>query len=107
MKPQRILEMLNERWVDHEPGSDEVASWVQDIVAAFTRAQTVLGIPHRSIYQAKHTYATLELLGGESPATVARNLGITLATLEKHYAAALQRGRMVRPVTAPRAKVGR
>ena len=61
----------------------------------FTRAQTALGIRHRSLYQAKHTYATLELLAGESSAIVARDLGISLATLEKHYAAALQRGRLV------------
>ena len=50
---------------------------------------------HRSLYQAKHTYATLELLAGESPAIVARNLGISLATLEKHYVAALQKGRLI------------
>jgi integrase len=55
-----------------------------------------LGIRHRSIYQAKHTYATLALLGGESPAIVANRLGIGLGTLQKHYAHALQTGR-VRP----------
>jgi hypothetical protein len=57
----------------------------------FTKAQIALGIRHRSLYQAKHTYAVLSLLGGESPSIVARNLGISLATLEKHYAAALQK----------------
>ena len=61
----------------------------------FTKAQVALGIRPRSLYQAKHTYAVLELLGGESPSTVARHLGISLATLEKHYAAALQRGRVL------------
>lgn len=60
----------------------------------FTKALKALGIRHRSLYQAKHTYATLALIDGESPAIVARNLGISLATLEKHYAAALQRGRI-------------
>lgn len=61
----------------------------------FTKAQIALGIRHRSLYQAKHTYATLALLDeGESPAIVGRNLGISLATLEKHYAAALQKGRV-------------
>jgi integrase len=55
-----------------------------------------LGIRHRSIYQAKHTYATLALLSGESPAIVANHLGIGLGTLQKHYAHALQTGR-VRP----------
>jgi hypothetical protein len=39
--------------------------------------------------------ASISLLGGESPAVVARNLGISLATLEKHYAAALQKGRTI------------
>lgn len=38
------------------------------------------------------TYATLALLDGESPAVVASNLGISLATLGKHYAAAIRRG---------------
>ena len=61
----------------------------------FTKAQKALGIAERSLYQTKHTYATLSLLDGESPAIVARNLGISLATLEKHYAAALHRGRLV------------
>jgi hypothetical protein len=61
----------------------------------FTKAQKALGIAERSLYQTKHTYATLSLLGGESPSIVARNLGISLATLEKHYAAALQKGRLV------------
>jgi integrase len=57
-----------------------------------------LGIAHRSIYQAKHTYATLALLDGESPAVVANHLGIGLGTLQRHYAAALQQGR-VRPTS--------
>ena len=61
----------------------------------FTKAQKALGIRHRSLYQAKHTYAVLALLEGESPALVARNLGVSLATLEKHYAAALQKGRTI------------
>src|SRR5262249_23164775 len=61
----------------------------------FTKAQKVLGVRHRSLYQAKHTYAVLSLLDGESPALVARNLGVSLATLEKHYAAALQKGRSI------------
>jgi Arm DNA-binding domain len=61
----------------------------------FTKAQKALGIAERSLYQAKHTYATISLLDGESPAIVARNLGISLATLEKHYAAALQKGRTI------------
>ena len=61
----------------------------------FTKAQKALGIRHRSLYQAKHTYAVLSLLAGESPAVIARNLGISLATLEKHYAAALQKGRTI------------
>jgi hypothetical protein len=33
--------------------------------------------------------------GGRAPAVVARNLGISLVTLEKHYAAALQKGRAI------------
>ena len=61
----------------------------------YTKAQKALGIAERSLYQAKHTYATLELIRGESPALVARNLGISLATLEKHYAAGLQQGRLM------------
>jgi hypothetical protein len=61
----------------------------------FTKAQKALGIRHRSLYQAKHTYAVLSLLDGESPALVARNLRISLATLEKHCAAALQKGRAI------------
>jgi hypothetical protein len=67
----------------------------------FTKAQKALGMRHRSLYQAKHTYAVLALLDGESPAVVARSLGISLATLEKHYAAALQKGRTI-PVETPR-----
>ncbi len=61
----------------------------------FTKAQKALGIRHRSLYQAKHTYQVLALLDGESPAVVGRSLGISLATLEKHYAAALQKGRTI------------
>jgi hypothetical protein len=67
----------------------------------FTKAQKALGMRHRSLYQAKHTYAVLALLDGESPAVVARSLGISLATLEKHYAAALQKGRTI-AVETPR-----
>jgi integrase len=67
------------------------------LIYQWERALKSLGLRYRGIYQTKHTYATLSLLDGESPAIVARNLGITLATLEKHYAAALQRGRLVRP----------
>jgi integrase len=59
------------------------------------RALAALGIRYRSGYQTKHTYATLKLMDGESPAIVARNLGISLATLEKHYAATPQRGRLI------------
>ena len=33
--------------------------------------------------------------GGRAPAVVPRNLGISLVTLEKHYAAALQKGRAI------------
>jgi len=33
----------------------------------FTKAQMALGIRHRSLYQAKHTYATLELLAVRAP----------------------------------------
>jgi hypothetical protein len=33
MNRERILDMLEERWVDYEPGASDVASWVQDIVA--------------------------------------------------------------------------
>ena len=51
---------------------------------------------YRSIYQAKHTYATLALQDGENPALVARNLGISLSTLTNHYVAALQRGQLIR-----------
>jgi hypothetical protein len=39
-------------------------------------SQRDLGIRHRSLYQAKHSYAVLALLDGESPAVVARSLGI-------------------------------
>lgn len=67
------------------------------LTKAFARAQTALGINHRSIYQAKHTYATLALEAGANPAQIARNLGISLATLTKHYAAALQKGLRVTP----------
>ena len=69
----------------------------------FTKAQKALGIRHRSLYQAKHTYAVLSLLDGESPAIVARNLGISLATLERHYAASLQKGRTIAMENAARA----
>jgi hypothetical protein len=48
------------------------------------------------------TYALLSLLVGASPSIVARNLGISLATLEKHYAAALQKGRTIVMENAPR-----
>ena len=82
----------------------------------FMKAQKALGIRHRSLYQTKHTYATLELLGGESAVTVARNLGISLATLEKHYAAALKQGRLIamekarkaagNPTETPRRRIG-
>ncbi len=75
----------------------------------FTKAQKALGMRHRSLYQAKHTYAVLALLDGESPAVVARSLGISLATLEKHYAAALQKGRIIAvetPRETPRRAVG-
>jgi hypothetical protein len=47
--------------------------------------------------------------GGRAPSVVARNLGISLVTLEKHYAAALQKGRAIaleeaaRTTKAPRA----
>lgn len=60
----------------------------------FNKAQAALGIPHRALYQAKHTFATLALVDGWSPAIVARNLGISLATLERNYASALQQGRI-------------
>ena len=43
------------------------------------------------------------LLAGESPVVFARNLGISLATLEKHYAAALQKGRTLAPESRARA----
>jgi integrase len=75
----------------------------------FTKAQKALGMRHRSLYQAKHTHAVLALLDGESPAVVARSLGISLATLEKHYAAALQKGRTIAvetPRETPRRVVG-
>lgn len=59
----------------------------------FAKAQTALGFRHRSLYQAKHTYAVNALLeGSETPAEVARGLGISLATLEKYYAAWLRKG---------------
>lgn len=61
----------------------------------FTKAQAALGIAHRSLYQAKHTFAVLALVEGWSPAIVARNLGISLATLERNYAAALQQGHVL------------
>ena len=73
----------------------------------FTKALTALGIAHRSLYQAKHTYATLALIDGESPSIVARNLGISLATLEKHYAAALQKGRLVDRENPPKTRRAR
>lgn len=59
---------------------------------AWRRCQTSLGIRYRSPYQTKHTYATLALLEGASPAAVANKLGISLATLENYYAAAIRRG---------------
>lgn len=55
------------------------------------RAIKALGLRYRSLYQAKHSFAVNSLLAGASPAVVARNLGISLATLEKHYAAFLRR----------------
>ncbi len=71
----------------------------------FIKAQKALGVRHPSLYQAKHTYAyaVLSLLAIESPAVVVRNLCISLAILEKHYAAALQKGRTIVLENATRA----
>lgn len=65
------------------------------LTKTFTRAQAALGVSYRPIYQAKHTYAVLAILSGERGSVVANHLGITLATLEKHYAAALQRAEIL------------
>lgn len=59
----------------------------------FRRCLTALGFAQRSLYQAKHTCAVTRLLAGESPADVASDMGISLATLEKHYAWAYRRAR--------------
>jgi integrase len=74
------------------------------LVYQWTRAQKSLGIRFRPVYQAKHTYANLALRAGEAGIDVARHLGITEATLMKHYGAAAREGRHVRATenaTAP------
>jgi hypothetical protein len=55
----------------------------------FIKAQKTLGIRHRSLYQAKHTYAVLSLLAGESPAVVAQP-----RHLARHPGEALSGGRL-------------
>lgn len=64
----------------------------------FTKAQAALGITHRSLYQTKHTFASLALEEGWAPALVARNLGISFETLGRHYASALQKGLVGNPL---------
>jgi integrase len=77
-----------------DPREPLVHVYESSFTKTFKRAQIALGIRFRSVYQAKHTYATLTLIGGESPSVVANHLGIGLGTLDKHYAAALQKGRI-------------
>lgn len=83
----------------HEPLIVEV--YESSLTKAFAKAQIALGFHHRSIYQAKHTYATLELEAGGNPIQVAKNLGISPSTLTKHYAAALMRGQRRRAQETP------
>jgi integrase len=79
------------------------------LIYQWTRAQKAVGIRFRPVYQAKHTYANLALRAGEAGIDVARHLGITEATLMKHYGAAAREGRHIRSAgnatenaTAPR-----
>lgn len=79
------------------PGDDWLLEVAEDTLRDhFRAAQVSLGIRERSLYQAKHTYATIALEDGANPADVARHLGISLATLAKHYARRLQRGARIR-----------
>lgn len=66
------------------------------LIYQFRRAQLAIGCRFRSIYTAKHTYATWALLAGDAAADVARHLGISEATLIKHYAAQVREGRRIR-----------
>lgn len=61
------------------------------LIDVWARALTALGIRYRSVYQLKHSYAVNSLEQGEPPSSVARNLGISLSTLERHYAASIKR----------------
>lgn len=74
-----------------------VGVYESSLTKAWARAQIALGLHHRSIYQAKHTYATLGLEAGGNPTEIAKNLGINPVTLVKHYAAALMRGQRETP----------
>lgn len=45
-----------------------------------------LGIRYRTPYAWRHTYASLALMDGASPAFIAQQLGHSEAVLRKHYA---------------------
>jgi hypothetical protein len=57
-------------WCPRYPGEPLLVVAEDTLRDNFTKAQKALGIRHRSLYQAKHTYAVSSLLGGESPAVV-------------------------------------
>lgn len=66
---------------------------------SFCAVLRVLGLRVRGIYQTKHTYASLALSKNVNPKWVAEQLGITLATLERHY------GRFMHSRAADRAEI--
>ena len=76
-----------------------------NLADTFRRVQVKLGIRPRPLYQTKHTCATLRLMAGDNPTEVATALGIEATTLMKHYAWALQKGRIVRPLSVDDAQV--
>ena len=57
----------------------------------FARALETLGIPQRSLYQCKHTCAIVRIFAGDNPGEIARDMGISLATFDQHYAWALRK----------------
>lgn len=72
-----------------------VGVYESSLTKAFSRALVALGLEHRSIYQAKHTFAVLNLEAGAVPKKVADALGISTTTLAKHYSASMDRGQRV------------
>lgn len=88
---EEVLKTVNDRQVKNMGGyifttkNGELLSHHLDRV--WSRALRNAGIRHRSSYQLRHTWASMALEAGETPAWVAKMLGHSnLGTLYKHYA---------------------